>query len=66
MPDARTTLADAGAIAAVAQTLVSGLASVRPKIAELLPRQGVPPALTGWDELEGELRWGAACTRRGR
>ena len=39
----------------------SGLASVRPKIAELLPRQGVPPALTGWDELEGELRWGAAA-----
>jgi carboxylate-amine ligase len=39
----------------------TGLASVRPKIAELLPRQGVPPALTGWDELEGELRWGAAA-----
>ena len=39
----------------------TGLASVRPKIAELLPRQGVPPALTGWDELEGELRWGKAA-----
>ena len=37
----------------------TGLASVRPKIAELLPRQGVPPALNGWEELERELRWGA-------
>ena len=39
----------------------TGLASVRPKIAELLPRQGVQPALAGWDELERELRWGAAA-----
>jgi glutamate---cysteine ligase / carboxylate-amine ligase len=39
----------------------TGLASVRPKISELLPRQGVPPALAGWDELERELRWGAAA-----
>ncbi len=39
----------------------TGLASVRPKISELLPRQGVPPPLTGWDELERELRWGRAA-----
>jgi carboxylate-amine ligase len=39
----------------------TGLASVRPKIAELLPRQGVPPPLAGWDELERELRWGAVA-----
>jgi carboxylate-amine ligase len=39
----------------------TGLASVRPKISELLPRQGVPPALTGWDELERELQWGATA-----
>jgi carboxylate-amine ligase len=39
----------------------TGLASVRPKICELLPRQGVPPPLAGWDELERELRWGAVA-----
>jgi carboxylate-amine ligase len=36
----------------------TGLASVRPKICELLPRQGIPPPLAGWDELASELRWG--------
>jgi carboxylate-amine ligase len=36
----------------------SGLASVRPKVAELLPRQGVPPALPSWDAFAEELRWG--------
>jgi carboxylate-amine ligase len=35
----------------------TGLASVRPKISELLPRQGVPPVLASWEELEGALRW---------
>jgi carboxylate-amine ligase len=39
----------------------TGLASVRPKISELLPRQGVPPALSGWEELERELCWGQAA-----
>ena len=38
----------------------SGMASVRPKIAELLPRQGLPPAISSWEEFAGELRWGAA------
>ena len=37
----------------------TGLASVRPKISEMLPRQGVPPVLAGVDELADALRWGA-------
>lgn len=37
----------------------TGLASVRPKIAELLPRQGVPPPFAGWDEYAAALEWGA-------
>ena len=36
----------------------SGLASVRPQIGELLPRQGVPPAFGSWDEYADALRWG--------
>src|ERR671936_1236756 len=35
----------------------TGLASVRPKISELLPRQGVPPPLASFDELDAALRW---------
>jgi glutamate---cysteine ligase / carboxylate-amine ligase len=38
----------------------TGLASVRPKLAETLPRQGVPPALDSWEELDDAHRWGAA------
>jgi carboxylate-amine ligase len=38
----------------------TGLASVRPKLAELLPRQGVPPAINSWEELADAFRWGAA------
>ena len=34
----------------------SGFASVRPPICAMLPRQGVPPALGGWDELAVALR----------
>jgi carboxylate-amine ligase len=37
----------------------SGLASVRPKIGELLPRQGVPPAFASWDEYAEAIHWGA-------
>jgi carboxylate-amine ligase len=37
----------------------TGLASVRPKLCELLPRQGVPPAIQSWDQLADSLRWGA-------
>ncbi|MDQ3644778.1 MAG: YbdK family carboxylate-amine ligase [Actinomycetota bacterium] len=39
----------------------TGLASVRPKISELLPRQGVPPTLADLDELAEAWRWGAAA-----
>jgi len=38
-----------------------GLASVRPTLAGLLPRQGVPPALADWEQFAAELRWGAAA-----
>jgi carboxylate-amine ligase len=34
------------------------LASIRPKLAEALPRQGVPPAIPSWAALAGELSWG--------
>jgi carboxylate-amine ligase len=37
----------------------TGLASVRAKIGELLPRQGVPPAFESWDAYAGALAWGA-------
>ena len=37
----------------------TGLASIRPKISEMLPRQGVPPSLGSVEELAGALRWGA-------
>jgi carboxylate-amine ligase len=36
----------------------TGLATVRPKLCELLPRQGVPPALAGWDDFARQLAWG--------
>jgi carboxylate-amine ligase len=39
----------------------SGLASVRPKLCDILPRQGVPPPMASWDELDGALRWGQAA-----
>src|SRR4051794_3331042 len=39
----------------------TGLQSVRPKIADILPRQGVPPALATWDALAEDLRWGRAA-----
>jgi glutamate---cysteine ligase / carboxylate-amine ligase len=38
----------------------TGLASVRPTLCTLLPRQGVPPAFGSWDELADALAWGAA------
>jgi carboxylate-amine ligase len=36
----------------------TGLASVRPMVCDLLPRQGVPPALRSWEELVDAFRWG--------
>lgn len=41
----------------------TGLASVRPKISEELPRQGVPPPMRGWDEFADDLNWGARSGR---
>jgi carboxylate-amine ligase len=36
----------------------TGLEAVRPKLCELLPRQGVPPPLASWDEYAEALAWG--------
>jgi carboxylate-amine ligase len=36
----------------------TGLASVRPEISGLLPRQGVPPAYASWEERADYERWG--------
>jgi carboxylate-amine ligase len=38
----------------------TGMASVRPKIGEQLPRQGIPPAIGSWEALADALHWGAA------
>ena len=38
----------------------TGLASIRPKIAEQLPRQGIPPAIASWEAFAEALAWGAA------
>lgn len=40
-----------------------GLASARPLVAGLLPRQGVPPALASWEEYAAALEWGARAGR---
>jgi glutamate---cysteine ligase / carboxylate-amine ligase len=37
----------------------TGMASIRPQISGLLPRQGVPPPLQTWEEYAAALRWGA-------
>jgi carboxylate-amine ligase len=39
----------------------TGMASVRPKISELLPRQGVPPPIESWDEHAEDMNWGLAA-----
>jgi carboxylate-amine ligase len=39
----------------------AALASVRPKLCDILPRQGVPPAMSSWEELDTALRWGEAA-----
>jgi carboxylate-amine ligase len=38
----------------------TGLASVRPRIGQLLPRQGIPPAIASWDAYAEAFRFGAA------
>jgi glutamate---cysteine ligase / carboxylate-amine ligase len=52
-------LAALGANAPFYEGRDSGLASVRPMISGMLPRQGVPPALGSWEGFEAALRWGA-------
>jgi carboxylate-amine ligase len=52
-------LAALGANAPFYEGRDSGLASVRPTISGMLPRQGVPPALGSWEAFEAALRWGA-------
>lgn len=37
----------------------TGMASIRPKLAESLPRQGMPPSIESWEAFACELRWGA-------
>lgn len=39
----------------------TGLASVRPTISAMLPRQGVPPRIDSWEDLATQLRWGAVA-----
>jgi carboxylate-amine ligase len=58
----RSFLPELGALAANApyyEGVDTGLASIRPKISELLPRQGVPPAFASWDAFAAALAWGA-------
>jgi carboxylate-amine ligase len=38
----------------------TGMASIRPKISEQLPRQGIPPAIASWESFADALAWGAA------
>jgi glutamate---cysteine ligase / carboxylate-amine ligase len=42
-----------------ARSYLPWLASVRAKIGELLPRQGVPPAFESWEAYAAALAWGA-------
>src|SRR3954466_9174033 len=60
----RSYLPDLAALAANAPFYAgrdTGLASVRPKIADILPRQGVPPEIPSWDALADYLQWGRAA-----
>jgi glutamate---cysteine ligase / carboxylate-amine ligase len=60
----RSYLPDLAALAANAPFYAgrdTGLASVRPKIADILPRQGVPPEVPSWEALAGYLQWGRAA-----
>lgn len=39
----------------------TGLATARPTIGSMLPRQGVPPAIASWQAFADELSWGRAA-----
>ena len=43
----------------------TGLASIRPRISELIPRQGIPPAFDSWAEYAQALRWSASAEGSG-
>jgi carboxylate-amine ligase len=58
-------LAALGANAPLYQGGDSGMASVRPLVAGLLPRQGVPPSFDNWEEFAGNLAWAARGGRIG-
>ena len=52
---------EVGALAAAAPYFAgrdTGLASIRPKLADALPNQGVAPAFAGWGDYEALLGWG--------
>jgi len=38
----------------------TGMASIRPTIADQLPRQGIPPAIGSWEAFAHALAWGVA------
>jgi carboxylate-amine ligase len=56
-------LAALGANAPLRAGSPAGMASVRPLIAGLLPRQGIPPAYLSWEQLADDLAWGARAGR---
>jgi carboxylate-amine ligase len=41
----------------------TGFASYRPIIADMLPRQGMPPPIASWEAWAEDLRWGARSGR---
>jgi glutamate---cysteine ligase / carboxylate-amine ligase len=50
-------LAALGANAPFYEGVDTGLASMRPKLCDILPRQGVPPAIGSWEELAAAFAW---------
>lgn len=65
----RSYLPELAALAANAPILDgadTSLASIRPLISGMLPRQGVPPALQSWEEFARSLTFESAGRRRGR
>lgn len=56
-------LAALGANAPLRSGGEAGMASIRPLISAMLPRQGVPPAYESWEELEADVAWGRGAGR---
>jgi carboxylate-amine ligase len=56
-------LAALGACAPFYEGADTGLASVRPKLCDLLPRQGVPPVIASWEALAEAFAWGGTSQR---